>query len=250
MKAEIVINKIVITAEAAFDYATAVVNVPMPKTAIKNESEFYIDNLNNGGRLLYDNYFRAKYYDEQSDKMLMLFFYRGERFSTMQLWKLSGICVADDWTEELEDSGQIRYWLKSKIGLSDEPKTDWVWTLRLYETEQKRLIEESDNENYGEDYMDIVKRLIKNYKVNKMRIAVGNYDDMEVVELADKVEFLEKCIGNLDDEDKTLMSDVVLKGLSLKKAGEKYGFSKTGLQYRRDRAMKLLEIMFKERYDG
>lgn len=132
MTAEIMINKVVITEEAKFDYEEVVARQPIPKTAIKNECELYIDNLQKGGRLLYGYYFRAKYYDENSDKMLMLFFYKGERFGKMQLWKLSGICEADDWTEEQEDDGQIRNWLKSKIA-DFEDRVDWVIELRLWE---------------------------------------------------------------------------------------------------------------------
>lgn len=141
MTAEIMINKVVITEEAKFDYEEVVARQPIPKTTIKNECELYIDNLQKGGRLLYGYYFRAKYYDENSDKMLMLFFYKGERFGKMQTWELSGICEAADWTDDLEDDGLIRNWLKVKIeDLLQED--DWVIGFRIWQMEQQTLQEE------------------------------------------------------------------------------------------------------------
>lgn len=65
----------------------------------------------------------VKYYDEAIDRMLMLFLYKGEKFGRMQVWKVTGICFAEDWTEEQEESGQIRFWLKTKI-CDSSPK--WI----------------------------------------------------------------------------------------------------------------------------
>ncbi len=119
-----VINKVNITAEAVFDYEICLQRGKLDKRSLKAEVEEYIDNMNKSGRLLYDRYFRCKYYDEDSDKMLMLFFYKAERLSIMQFWNLAGICFEEDWSEEAEDNGEIRNWLKCKI--TDMPKGDWV----------------------------------------------------------------------------------------------------------------------------
>lgn len=248
MTAEIMINKVVITEAAKFDYEEVVARQSIPKTAIKNECELYIDNLQNGGRLLNGYYFRAKYYDENSDKMLILFFYKGERFGKMQLWKLSGICEADDWTEEQEDDGQIRFWLKSMI--ADLPKDDWVWDYRLKTAKQKRMLEEVEHENYGEDYKRMVKAILKNYRLNVSRATVGNKDDSEVAVLVDKMEFLLKCVDTLDEESKEIITDIYIKGGSLKKVGDKHGYSKTSMFRKRDRAIEILEILFTERYSN
>jgi hypothetical protein len=119
-----VINKINITAEAVFDYEEALDLGRLDRRALKAEAEDYIDFMNKGGRLLYAHYFRCRYLDEDSGQTLMLFLYRAERLSVMQYWNLAGVCLAEDWTEDAEDDGTIRRWLKAKI--TDLEKGDWV----------------------------------------------------------------------------------------------------------------------------
>lgn len=121
---ETVINKVLITAEARFDYESEF-GSPLPTADIKRETEEYISVKT----VRFDGYyFRVKYYDEVIERMLMLFFYKGERFGCMQMWELSGICPAEDWSEELEEDGQIRRWLKTKV--NPKEKGDWVIDLR------------------------------------------------------------------------------------------------------------------------
>lgn len=136
MRWERVINKVKITDEAVVDYETLCLSADMPKADIKQQTETYIDNLQTIGRLRYDYYFRCKYFDEQTNQMLMLFFYKGRAFGKMQIWKLAGLCVADDWTAELEDSGQIRFWLNSKV--VDLDKTDWVIKFREWQEQERK----------------------------------------------------------------------------------------------------------------
>lgn len=137
--AEKVINKVNITAEAQFDYEEAL-NFVMLKTDLKKECEKYINIMQENGRLLYDYYFRCKYLDENSDQMMMLFFYKGKKFGAMQVWDLYGVCRAEDWSEELEDCGQIRAWLTSSI--NPEDIGDWVWDERVREEKRQKEIEE------------------------------------------------------------------------------------------------------------
>ena len=136
MTADIVINKIVITEEARFDYE-CLFGLPLPTADLKGECEMYIDNIS-GRNIGY--YIRAKYYDETADEMLMLFFYKGEKIGIMQMWELKGICRADEWSEELEEDGLIRHWLKSSITPKEE--TDWVWDLRVREEQRQKEMEE------------------------------------------------------------------------------------------------------------
>lgn len=136
MAAEIVINKVVVTDEAKFDYE-CLFNRPIPKADIKRETEEYIDGRQ--GRIN-GFYFRTKYYDETADEMLMLFFYKGKDISKMQMWELAGICRADDWSEEMEEDGIIRHWLKSSFTPREE--TDWVWDLRVREEQRQKEVEE------------------------------------------------------------------------------------------------------------
>ena len=74
MATDRVINKVLITEEAQFDYEI-MFGRQIPKADIKQESETYIDNRIGKGNLQ-GYYIRAKYYDETADQMLMLFFYK------------------------------------------------------------------------------------------------------------------------------------------------------------------------------
>ncbi len=136
---EAVINKVVITEEAAFDYESAYA-LPIPKADIKSECEAYIEERIKSGRLLGRYYFRAKYLDEATDKMLLLFFYKGQKFGRMQMWELKGICEADDWSERMEEEGQVRLWLKTSINPKEDG--DWVEDLRIREEKQRKEAED------------------------------------------------------------------------------------------------------------
>jgi len=62
--------------------------------------------------------------------MLMLFIYKAERFGIMQTWEVTGVCIADEWDETLEDEGIIRQWCRTEIeNLHDEK--DWVIQVRI-----------------------------------------------------------------------------------------------------------------------
>lgn len=133
------INKVVITEEAEFDYES-IIGLPMPKADIKEATENYIEIRYDGGRTLWRDYYKWKYYDEIADKMLYLFFYKGKKFGNMQMWDLCGVCFEEDWTEELEECGQIRNWLKSKIDPQDNG--DWVWDERVREEKRRKETED------------------------------------------------------------------------------------------------------------
>lgn len=133
MKNKVLIHKLVVTEEAKFDYRKEIRGEQFPKKDIMNKIEEYIGLQRN--RFANVRYFRVKYYDESTDKMLMLFIYKIDLLACMQLWELAGICLAEDWTEELEDSGAIRNWLKTKI--ENIPiEEDWVVRYRKWEAEK------------------------------------------------------------------------------------------------------------------
>lgn len=138
------INKVVITEEAEFDYEV-ILGLPMPKADIKEACENYIESRYDGGRTLWGYYYKWKYYDETADKMLLLFFYKGQKFGTMQMWDLCGVCLEEDWNENLEDCGQIRSWLKSKLNPIDNG--DWVWDERVREEKRRKEMEDYCNDN-------------------------------------------------------------------------------------------------------
>lgn len=133
------INKVVITEEAEFDYES-IIGLPMPKADIKEATENYIEIRYDGGRTLWRDYYKWKYYDEIADKMLFLFFYKGQKFGNMQMWDLCGVCFEEDWSEELEECGQIRNWLKSEIDPQDNG--DWVWDERVREEKRRKETED------------------------------------------------------------------------------------------------------------
>ena len=238
MAAEIVINKVVVTDEAKFDYE-CLFGRQIPKADIKRETEEYIDGRQ--GRIN-GFYFRTKYLDETTDEMLMLFFYKGKRFDTMQMWELSGVCRADEWTRELEDDGQIRNWLNTS--LDSKETTDWVWDLRIREAEQKRQLEEEYGKE-GDDIMAVIKDLLKNYKLNKAKAAVGG--TVESKRLKEDMDFLDVCIAALDDEAREIISGLYINGQSMSKLGNRLGYCKAAIYKKRNRAVEMLEILFAAR---
>lgn len=134
-----VVHKINITDEARLD----VVQIGLEAfdwRSFKSETEEYITNQAKAGRIPWWGYFRADYIDEDSGKRLKLFVYRAKAFGLMQTWDLRGICNADDWTQEAEDDGQVRAWLKTtvpplvpEISVSWLEKIDWVIRARVHE---------------------------------------------------------------------------------------------------------------------
>ena len=239
-----IIYKVKITDEALCDYEDEFGGMPMPKYDLKAEVEDYILFQKKDGRLCYDYYFRVRYFDETQDEMLMLFLYKCRKTACMQEYDLCGLCRESDWSQELEDDGAIRNWLKSK--LETDEKTDWVWDYRIWKAEQ----EKAQNEDYGEDYKNMVKELLKNYKMNKMRVSVGDKNDPAIAGLSDKVDFLDKCVATMDEDAQEVIKAVYIDGLSLNRAGKRFGYSKPGMQTRVNRLVAILDTLFHERYEG
>ena len=231
---EIAIDKIIITEEAEFDYEEAV-GYPIPKGDIKAEVEWYISERKKAGRFNVGCYFYVNYLDEEADEMVKLFFYKGERFGKMQIWSLAGVCLKDDWSEEMEECGQIRVWLKTS--LDPESTTDWVWEERI-----RKYLRDKENEYWEGDrgVRKMIKELLKNYKLNTTRIKLGTADE----ELKGQMEFMDKCIDALDDEAKAVIVSHYIKGQSLAKVGKALGYSKPGVQYKRYRAITMLELLY------
>jgi len=218
----------------------------MPREDIKTECAKYIT-INKS--LQNDYYFRAKYYDETKERMLMLFFYKGEKGIIKideeevpyQEWKLKGICFAEDWSEEQEESGLIRNWLKRDIQ-DEEQEDDWVWTERIRERE--RLLELAI-EGYVdvEDNMAEVNELLKNYKTNKSKLAV--MDKTPELELLKKqMDYLDECIKTLDPEEQEFIREICVYGKSLQKVARTLGYCKGTMQYRKRRIVNKLNILF------
>ncbi len=128
MKREVLIHKLVITAEAKYDYEEILGLGKLPKTDIKEIIEDYLSFKDEEYQACDVKYFSVKYIPDDTDDVLKLFFYKGIRIGAMQMWKFAGVCKDQDWDIDWDDSGHIRHWLKSKV--DDLPKEqDWVKTL-------------------------------------------------------------------------------------------------------------------------
>ena len=122
------IHKVHISPEAVFDYEECMGLLNLDKKDIKNEIEYYLYIKQREGQII-NQYFRIKYYDEQSDEMLMLFIKKGHIFANMQMWLVVGISLAEDYDEDYEDTGINKAWYDSSIDITELPKTDWVKNL-------------------------------------------------------------------------------------------------------------------------
>lgn len=139
MAKEIEINKVVITEEAKCDYES-ITEYLLNVDEVEAEIQTYINLRQRSGGLLWEKYFRVKYYDEWLERMLMIFVYKGRKDGIVRLWEVKGICFEEDWSEELEDCGQIRAWINSSLNLPDDG--DWVWDLRVREEQRQKEVEE------------------------------------------------------------------------------------------------------------
>ncbi len=233
-----IINKVRITEEAIFDYESIAPNGAFPISDVKCLSEDYITIRKQENKLNYDKSFRIKYFDEEVDDFIMMFFIRGRNNESMQEYDLVGVCKESDWSEELEDVGLIRGWLKSKL---DAKEDDWVLEYRVWKREQ----ELAQNENM-EDYINVVKELLKNYKLNIAKIKLAKMEARDTTKLETEMERLDNCISLIDNDDKEIIVDTYIKGMSLGRVSKKYGYTKSGVQYRRDKAINIIELLYSE----
>lgn len=127
-----VINKLSITAEAAFDISEALGLARLDRRTLKADIEKYITHMSASGRLPWWGYFQADYLYEDSDKRLKLFIYKGTRIGIMQYWSLAGVCEAGNYTQDAEDDGLIRAWLNTKIEELPDGD-DWAVRVRVNE---------------------------------------------------------------------------------------------------------------------
>jgi hypothetical protein len=129
---EDLIHAVNVTPEAAFDYAACFGEARLDKKTLKAELSEYIGYMTAAGRIPWWGYFRCDYDDARSGRRLKLFLYRQRRLGNMQYWDLVGLCLAEDWSEDAEDDGAVRRWLKEKV--EDVPDyDDWVVRRRVNE---------------------------------------------------------------------------------------------------------------------
>ena len=76
-------------------------------------------------------------------------------------------------------------------------------------------------------------------------MAVGETE--EIRELKSDMDFLDKCIDQLDDEALAVVTLLYKQGLSMSAVGKRLGYSKGGIQKKNNRAIEMLEILFADK---
>lgn len=104
------INKIVLTKGAVFDYEEIVCNRELDRSKIKSYAEKELSRKKCDERDV-----RMRYRDEETGKDLLLFIKKGYDFGIMRSWILQGICEESDYDEEMEHNGVIKDWLEVEI---------------------------------------------------------------------------------------------------------------------------------------
>lgn len=146
------LHRIQLTEEAVCDYECLKnmnINAVLPDGLtiwqdIKQNCEFYISNHK---ELWYKHYFKIKEIDPYTNEFIYIFIKPDKHECCMFSWKVVGICYAEDWTEKLEESGQIRSWIETKLNPADDG--DWVIDLQIRQIE--RMLEnlyEEDRDEY------------------------------------------------------------------------------------------------------
>jgi hypothetical protein len=108
----LVINKVIFEKGAIFDYEGIVCHIPLEESKMRREVEKLIDKQEYS---LYEEDLRVTYYDDSSESELLLFVRKGYCFGPMQSYIVQGICLKDDYDEEMETSGIISDWLGVEI---------------------------------------------------------------------------------------------------------------------------------------
>lgn len=103
----VMIDKIVVTKEAVFDYEEIVCKGYIFPPGFKREAEKILSGAANPERV--------EYFDKTSEKPLLLFFKKGYAFGPMQTWILKGICDKRDYRSDMEEKGIIDGWLRTGL---------------------------------------------------------------------------------------------------------------------------------------
>ena len=89
--------------------------------------------------------------------------------------------------------------------------------------------------------MPEIRELLKNYKLNQAKIAVGDSQELK----ADMAR-LDKCIAELDGEANAIITLLYVQGQSLRKVGNTLGYCKSVIDRKKNRAIDILAILYAE----
>lgn len=104
------INRVHISKEAIFDFEEIVTKKPMQVENYRRELEEHFRHI-----VPEERYFTKQLYDDDAEKMLLLFFRKGQKLPFMQIWILVGICALSDFSDHLDERGLIKNWLDNYI---------------------------------------------------------------------------------------------------------------------------------------
>ena len=94
--------------------------------------------------------------------------------TSAQYWELVGICDKEAWSEDLEESGQIRAWYETKIENIPEER-DWLLIENTYKIIDK--LEEIRDIGEYEDYIEARERVAE--ELSKPQIDGGGYSEVK-----------------------------------------------------------------------
>lgn len=106
------INKVVFDKGAIFDYEGIICHIPLQTVLMRTKVEKLIDEQNYS---MVNDDLRIPYYDETSERQLLLFVKKGYCFGPMQTYIIKGICEQEDYDEQMETNGLITEWLEVEI---------------------------------------------------------------------------------------------------------------------------------------
>jgi len=90
--------------------------------------------------------------------------------------------------------------------------------------------------------------LLENYKLNQSKLLILNSkqtENKELVDLKEKVERLNFCINCLPDEEKEVIKQIYVNGLSFRKTGKMLMMSRTTVYRKIKKAVEMLEELVK-----
>ncbi len=90
--------------------------------------------------------------------------------------------------------------------------------------------------------------LLENYKLNQSKLLILNSkqtENKELVDLKEKVERLNFCINCLPDEEKEVIKQIYVNGLSFRKTGKVLMMSRTTVYRKIKKAVEMLEELVK-----
>lgn len=94
----------------------------------------------------------------------------------------------------------------------------------------------------------MVKALLNNFEKYRIEIVLCENFNLEMSDELksemQKMEYLKKCIGMLPKQEAEIIQKLYFEHLSVRTVAEEYGYSKSGMQYKRDKAIEKLTELF------